>query len=90
MPIESDFKPIIYKTKPDPKSIIKFILEYFIYLQLQNSFRGYDNYRYIKQIPCLSCNRNHSNYGIYDKWYGKEYCLGYSYLSNKFKFIIVA
>ena len=65
----TDFKPITYETKPDPELIIKSVLEHFTFLQLRNSFRGYDNYRYTKQMPCYACSGNHSNYGISDEWY---------------------
>ncbi|PKY59785.1 hypothetical protein RhiirA4_482815 [Rhizophagus irregularis] len=53
-----------YETKPDSELIIKSVLEHFTYLQLRNSFRGYDNYRYTKQIPFIACSRNHRNYGM--------------------------
>src|SRR6266542_1842427 len=32
----SDFKPIIFKTKPDPELIIKSVLENFSYLKFRN------------------------------------------------------
>ena len=38
----SDFKPIIFKAKPDPELIIKSILKHFTYLKFRNSFRGID------------------------------------------------
>src|SRR4051794_27451978 len=38
-PQASDFKPITYEAKPDPELIIKSVLEHFIYLKFQNSFK---------------------------------------------------
>ena len=29
--------------------------EHFTFLQLRNSFRGYDNYKYTKKMPCIAC-----------------------------------
>ena len=39
-PQASDFKPITFEVKPDPELIIKSVLECFIYLKFQNSYRG--------------------------------------------------
>ena len=89
----SDFKPITFKAKPDPKLIIKSVLEHFTYLKFRNSFRGIDNYNaHPWSSPCPICDRKHGNYGLHGEWYknGTEYCLTCNSSSNKLKFAIVA
>jgi len=36
--------PITFEIKPDPELIIKSVLEHFLYLKFENSFRRIDNY----------------------------------------------
>jgi hypothetical protein len=40
-------------TKPNQELIIK---SHFSFLRFKNSFKGFDNYIYKKQMPCLACN----------------------------------
>ncbi|RGB21864.1 hypothetical protein C1646_822771 [Rhizophagus diaphanus] len=47
----SDFKPITFEVRPDPELIIKSVLEHFLYLKFQNSFRGIDNYNFASLQP---------------------------------------
>ncbi|PKB96145.1 hypothetical protein RhiirA5_435359, partial [Rhizophagus irregularis] len=48
----SDFKPITFEVRPNPKLIIiKSILEHFPYLKFENSFREIDNYNFTSPQP---------------------------------------
>src|SRR3954454_8101094 len=95
-PQASGFKPIAFEAKPDSELIIKSVLEYFIYLKFQNSFRGIDNYNFTSSQPWSSpypiCDEKHGNYELHGEWYrnGTEYCLTCFTSSNKFKYAIVA
>ena len=65
--------PITFEARPDPKLIIKSVLEHFSYLKFGNSFRGIDNYDFTSpqpwSSPCPICNGKHGNYGLHGSWY---------------------
>ncbi|CAG8461612.1 25911_t:CDS:2 [Gigaspora margarita] len=69
-------KPITFEARPDPELIIKSVLEHFLYLKFQNSFRGIDNYNFASpqpwSSPCPICNGKHGSYGLYGEWYRKN------------------
>ena len=75
LPQASDFKPITFEARPDPKSIIQSVLEQFPYLKFRNSFRGIDNYNFASlqpwSSPCPICDGKHGNYGLHGSWYHK-------------------
>ena len=75
-PQASDFKPITFEVRPDSELIIKSILEHFLYLKFQNSFRGIDNYNFASLQPWSSpypiCDGKYGNYGLHGSWYRKN------------------